>query len=309
MENKKSNRATSIRWHKLLGRMLEELLTPLNITVLTDISVMTDPPEADILLIRRDLPKWTYDQLCRLPDGIRDTGANHILVEFKFTESFNRNTLNQALAYDTFFRRSQQSLKEKDIQTFVLCSKTPLKASREEFGYTEIYKSAIYHSTNPMLDRLFLIVINELSDATHNDFVRCFSSRKTKRWHAFKRIIKSGSQRISIAFLYFISGIIKLMSSREKESFIMEQQEITPDVVMEIGKELYEAMLDGLSIDDFMERFSAEEVLSRYKPEAVLSRYKPEERLSGLKPEERLSGLSLKEIEAYLKKMKNQKEN
>ena len=91
MENKNSNRATSIRWHKLLGRMLEELLTPLNITVLTDISVMTDPPEADILLIRRDLPKWTDDQLCRLPDGIRDTDANHILVEFKFTESFNRN--------------------------------------------------------------------------------------------------------------------------------------------------------------------------------------------------------------------------
>ncbi|SLM27493.1 hypothetical protein MTBBW1_1020017 [Desulfamplus magnetovallimortis] len=40
MENKNRNKTTSIRWHKLLGRMLEELLTPLNITVLTDISVI-----------------------------------------------------------------------------------------------------------------------------------------------------------------------------------------------------------------------------------------------------------------------------
>ncbi|SLM27494.1 hypothetical protein MTBBW1_1020018 [Desulfamplus magnetovallimortis] len=160
-----------------------------------------------------------------------------------------------------------------------------------------------------MLDRLFLLVINELSDAPHNDFVKCFSSRKRQRWHAFKRIIESGRQRISIAFLYFISGIIKLMNRREKESFIMEQQEITPDVVMEIGKELYEAMLDGLSLDDFMERFSAEEVLSRYEPEEVLSRYKPEVVLSRYKPEEVLSRYKPEDIEAYLQKLKNQKEN
>ncbi len=288
-----NNNTDKTRWHRILAGMFKELLTPLNITVLSDVRIMTDPPKIDVLLIRRETPQWTDEQLMRLPDGIRDTLADHILIEFKFTEPVNRNALNQALAYDTFFRRTQKSLNPEQIQTFVLSSKTPLKAARGMFGYTENIKSGIYHSANIMLERLPLIAINELSDAPHNDFVKCFASRNNKRQQAFKRIIQSGRKHLSIAFFYFINGIMKLMNRKEQGGLSMET-EITPDLVMEIGKEMYEAMLDGLRPEDFLERFDTEEILSKFKPEEVLSRYKPEERLSGLKPDE---------IEAYLRKI------
>jgi hypothetical protein len=54
---------------------------------------------------------------------------------------------------------------------------------------------------------------------------------------------------------------------------------------MEIGKELHEAFMAGVDIDD---------ILARHDPEEVLSRYGIEERLSGLK---------IEEIEKYLKNL------
>jgi len=43
-----------IQWHRLLGQLLEELLTPVGITVFTGFPIMTNPPEADVLLLRRE---------------------------------------------------------------------------------------------------------------------------------------------------------------------------------------------------------------------------------------------------------------
>jgi len=47
------------RWHELVAKMLEELLTPVGIEVYTEFPVMADPPKADILLLRKDEPGWT----------------------------------------------------------------------------------------------------------------------------------------------------------------------------------------------------------------------------------------------------------
>ncbi len=61
--------------------------------VKTRLRLMAESPEADILLLRRKHPCWTEAQRSLLPDGIRDTPADHILIEFKNTESLNRRVL------------------------------------------------------------------------------------------------------------------------------------------------------------------------------------------------------------------------
>ena len=117
--------ATQTQWHRLLGQLLEELLTPVGLTVLTGFPIMTNPPEADVLLLRREgLDKWTADQYARLPDGVRHSRASHILLEFKYTESVNLAALQQAIGYDHFYRRSNR-LTEKDVHTFLLSSRQP----------------------------------------------------------------------------------------------------------------------------------------------------------------------------------------
>jgi hypothetical protein len=97
-------------WHRLLAKLLELVLSPVNIEVLPDVSVMTDPPEVDILLLRRQTAQWTTAQRDLLPDGIRDSKASHILIEFKYTQSFNKLTLQQALCYDHFFNSTLLNL-------------------------------------------------------------------------------------------------------------------------------------------------------------------------------------------------------
>jgi hypothetical protein len=74
-------------WHRLLGEVLEKLLTPVGLSVYTELSLMNRPPRADILILRRQQAHWTTAQLERLPDGVRDSQASHILLEFKYTES------------------------------------------------------------------------------------------------------------------------------------------------------------------------------------------------------------------------------
>ncbi len=67
-------------------------------------------------------------------------------------------------------------------------------------------------------------------------------------------------------------------------------KEITPETLIEMGKEMEDIFLAGLPV------------------EKLLKTLTPEERLEGLKPEERLEGLKPEEIEtlfeAYRKKIK-----
>lgn len=59
---KKHKSKPKTRWHRLLGRMFKELLVPAGITVLTDVPVMSEPPEADILLLKKEQSRWTKEQ-------------------------------------------------------------------------------------------------------------------------------------------------------------------------------------------------------------------------------------------------------
>ncbi len=100
----------------LARNLAEDFTFPVGILVQFDFKVMTESPEADILLLRRDAPQWTAEQLSRLPDGIRDSTARQILLEFKYTESINEEAFRQTLGYDTFYKRANE-LSEADVQT------------------------------------------------------------------------------------------------------------------------------------------------------------------------------------------------
>jgi len=114
---------------------------------------MANPPEADILLLRREQHEyWTDEQLERLPDGIRDSTAHHILIEFKATESVSKETFIQTAAYEHFYKNSQK-ITDDEIQTFVNCAIQPQKANREQYGYNIRVQPGIYQSDNIILNQ------------------------------------------------------------------------------------------------------------------------------------------------------------
>lgn len=126
---------THTDWHVLLGGVQQPLLTPVEITVETELLATQKPPRIDILLLRRKGKFWTPEQQARLPDGIRQSYANHILCEFKYTQSVNKATLVQALLYDQLYRMAR-NLKRQAVQTFVVSARTPQRDVLAHFGYT-----------------------------------------------------------------------------------------------------------------------------------------------------------------------------
>jgi hypothetical protein len=89
-------------WHRAFAELLKELFVPLNLAVFPELPVIGKPPQVDIMFFRREQTVWTTEQLERLPDGIRQSKATYILLEFKYTESVNKEAFIQARRMTTF---------------------------------------------------------------------------------------------------------------------------------------------------------------------------------------------------------------
>jgi len=285
MDNEESTQKTF--WHQILGRLFEFLLSPLGITVLTDVKVMIKPPEADILLLKLKTPNWTKEQLERLPDGIRDSTASHILIEFKATESINKETFTQASAYEYFYVRSQK-LTDNEIQTFVICAIQPQKANREQYGYTIQVQPGIYQSTQIAFNHITLISLNELPDELHNAWITCLASKKLKRLKAFNLLKSQGFKLISKPFKWFLVELWQHISTKGDDDMALN---LSPQEIKAIG-EMWGTSL--FTEDEF------EELLSTVPLEVRLRGLKPTDVMNYFKPEQ------LEEIEAYLEQRKQQ---
>jgi hypothetical protein len=278
MEGKKGNASA----HQVLGKLLQELLTSVGIKVVTEFEVMAFPPKGDILILRREQPRWTPEQYAFLPDGLRDSQASDILLEFKYTESVNKAALCQALGYDTFYRRSQQ-LTETEVQTFILSARTPQPETLQEFEYKPAEKSGVYHSDNIMLKTLLLLALNELRDEPHNAFVKTFASRYLARKAALETLKTMGLQTFPPTVRAVMNFLWRQWTMIKEEM----ELEITPEQFIELGKQWQEMMLMQMPLEERLAGLGPEEVLTYFKPE------------------ERLAGLPVEEIEAYLRKLKS----
>ncbi len=272
MENTPNSGKTM--WHRLLGGLFEELLNPVGVSVFTEFPVMSQSPIADILLLRNERGRWTSEQLKRLPDGIRETRAGHVLIEFKYTESVGENTFRQMVGYE-FFYKSTRGLNSQDVQPFVISSKIPRQSLLRTFGYYPTEKSGVYHSNSPLLENIPLLSLNELSDELHNAFVKCFASHKKNKRSAFETLAGYDLKNFQQQTQWFIQGLWDHWFTEKGD--IMKPDEITPETIKEMGK----------MWGDF-----------------ILSSLPPEDRLKGLKTEDLLRGLKPEEIEAYLLKVK-----
>ena len=290
-------KASKTRWHRLLGALLEELLTPVGISVFSDFPVMSEPPEGDILLLRNESGTWTEEQKARLPDGIRDSRAGHILIEFKYTESVTDQAFRQILAYDYFYRRSRK-LGTDEVRSFLISAKTPRKDILRQFGYEPDRRPGVYGSRHPLTERVMLLCLNGLSDEEHNAWIKCFAARKKEKQSAFGRIKQKGFSALTERMGRLISGLLNIWFGKGDDIMKLE---LTPEAVEKLGREWKDVIISGLKPEDI------DRILSGLKPEKRLAGLRPEERLAGLRPEERLAGLRPEEIEACLKKLRARK--
>jgi hypothetical protein len=301
---------------------LERLLSPVGVTVTTEVPIMSMPPKIDILLLKRAPGPWTELQRSRLPDGIRDSQANVIVLEFKYTESLDADALRQTLCYDYFYRQTQGQT-DQEIQTVLLLAKQPQAGTLAKFAYEATAQAGVYRDSHWLLNSIPILSLNELPNEPHNAWVKCFASHRTEKLKAFTLLRQLDWRMLTVELEWFLAALWQYWFIPKGENMIPEAFELTPEQLTEVGKfwgAIYlsklsaEERLAGLSPTERLRGLKPEERLWGLKPEERLSGLKPEERLIGLRPEERLSGLkpedmlnllNLDEIEAYLRQRRN----
>ncbi len=278
-----------IAWHRLLGEVLEKLLTPVGLSVYTELSLMNRPPRADVLILRRKQARWTAAQLERLPDGVRDSQASHVLLEFKYTESLSAEALQQALAYDFFYRQTKE-LTHSDVQTFLLCAKQPLAGHLKEYGYMKTSLPGVYRSDwHSWLPPVLLLSLNELSDAPHNAFVKCFASKLRAKRQAFEVLWNLRSHGEWSKQLTWLLNLLWRDWFPSPEGGNMKDEALEPINFAELHpdwKRLYLSSLPKLPLADVLAQFKPEDVLAQFQPKDLLAQFKSKSFLAQFKPED-----------------------
>jgi hypothetical protein len=269
-------------WHRLLARLLELLLTNEGVAVLSELPATSNPPRIDVLLLRRAGKRWTARQRARLPDGVRDRSAAHHLLECKITESVTEQSLQQVLTYDYLYRQSQQVALHA-VQSYVVSAKTPQAAKLAAWGYTVQEQPGVYVSTLPLLRRVVLLVLNELRDEPHNEYLRLFASRQRVRQSALRRLDPAATSAIWAV-------VFALQKAYALEGAEMNA-EITIDSLLAMGEEMRKQVVASASVAERLAGLEPAERLAGLEPAERLAGLEPAERLAGLEPAERLAGL------------------
>ncbi len=269
------------QWHRILGQLFKLSLTSLNVTVSSDFPLLSHPPRGDVLLLRRQQSGWTEAQRAFLPDGVRHTDSQHILIEFKFTESLNEAVLAKTLGYEVLYQEHQE-LTAQAISSFILSAKTPQSSFLEAHRYKVTDYSGVYRSSTPLLTRVPIIALNGLADTLPNAYVKCFASRAKEREKAFATLEKAGWRGLPEQLWWFLVGLRE--TTQVKRGAMLNELVITEKDVMALGERWRAKLIETLSIEERLSNLPADEVLSRYEPDEVLSRYEPDEVLSRYEP-------------------------
>jgi hypothetical protein len=253
------------RWHELFGGVLEEVLGPVGVRVQTSVMVSTTSPEIDILLMRnQEHATWTPEQRAHLPDGIRESRATHVVIEFKYTESVTDEALQTLIGYEVFYRRSHH-LDEETVLAVLVSAHTPRRATRQRWGYTHPEPAGVYWSTEYLLRRIPLIVLNELSNAPHNVIFKLFAQQRRARNEALRRFEQQTWQEVAPQVSWIVRGMMEVW--KVKGAQVMQM--ITKDDLMRRGKELPRLILPLITDEEFEEVLGNTEYMQR-KREAIL---------------------------------------
>lgn len=275
-----------VQYHQLLGSGMRLSLAAVQVNVSTESSILSESPRVDILLLRREGTAWTAAQLARLPDGIRDSAAAHILVEFKYTESVTEDAILRAAAYDLFYRQVQKLSREQTLPA-VLSAKTPQRSRLARWGFEESQRG-VFRTRLPFVGRVMLLALNRLPANSNNAIVKLFASRKRERDAGFGSL----DRHVFAESLELHAYVLGLSQTFNVKGELNMAEVLTPEKVLEYGMRIRELIFES---------GTPEERLAGLSPDQVLEVLGPNEILAGLSPNEILAGLNSEERRALLR--------
>ena len=289
-----------VQYHQLLGMGMQLNLAAVHVNVATKSSVLTESPRVDILLLRREGAAWTDAQRARLPDGLRDSAAAHVLVEFKYTESVTEDGILQAAAYDLFYRQAQNLSREQTLPV-LMSARTPHRSRLDEWGFEETQRG-VFRARLPIMRRVLLLALNRLPATSNNAIVKLFASRDREREAAFAALDRQLLEE-SPELRAYVLGLSQTINVKGELNMA---ETLTPEKVMEYGKRIRELIIETGTPEERLAGLSPEEILARFSLDERLAGLSPDERLTGLSPDERLTGLNSAERRELLRRLQEE---
>ncbi len=191
------------------------------------------------------------------------------------------------MAYEYFYRTARR-LQRKDVQVWLISSKTPHSNRLQDWGYDKTELPGVYQSHSLLVNRVRLLVLNQLSAAPYNAFVKVFASRQDEKEVAFRQFDQV--RNLEARTQSFLRGLREVVEVEEDSNMTVV---VTPEYLIRRGEELTRAVLEMLT---------PAERLAGLKPEERVAGLQPEERIVGVEPDELLSLISIEDIEAYLER-------
>lgn len=244
---------TRVQYHRLLGSGMRLNLAAVQVNVTTESSILSESPRVDILLLRREGPAWTDPQRARLPDGICDSKAAHILIEFKYTESVNEDGILQAAAYDLFYRQVQKLSREQTLPV-VLSAKTPQRSRLAKWGYEESERG-VFRTGLPFVGRVMLLALNRLPAHSNNAIVKLFASRKQERDAGLASLDRNVFAESTELHAYVL-GLSQTLSVKGELNMA---EVLTPEKVLEYGKRIRELVFETGTLEERLAGLSFKE--------------------------------------------------
>lgn len=190
----------------------------------------------------------------------------------------------------------------------MISRQTPQATTLAEYGYAVTAFPGVYHSHYPLLNKIDLLVLNELSDEPYNVFIKLFASRQQVRARSFGLLMRMSWRAWSEQLWNIIFTLRTLWGIKGDEM----SEVLTLERILEIGEQVRKQVMAGISPEKQLSELSPAELqrlLTKNEQirKQAIANAPPEDRLAGLAPEDRLVGLSPEEckaliaqIEAYL---------
>ena len=299
-------------WHYPYAALIRERMPPgWELVVEYDLSL--SPRAADLLLLRRQDTE-RRDHQARVMRGLWPHLTDVVLLEFKGpTAGLRQRDLCKLMSYGWEYLSEHDCPAHDESElslVMVLPEPTPtLWQECERWKLTPAPLSDGYVRLLGKRCTMVLVLLDQVADAEHDDFIRLFTSHR-RRIHdpqAIKWIHERLREVLSMDELKHGKEYSELVAS-----FI---ETLGPDIVL--SKFAPEERVAGLAPEERVAGLAPEERVAGLAPEERVAGLAPEERVAGLAPEERIAGLApaeriadlsleqLKQLQAALEKKLN----
>lgn len=189
----------------------------------------SESPKIDILLRSRNGQKLTFLQRMLLPDGLRQSDAPHIIMNFAYQEEDNRRPFARTLVCGRYYCDFAQ-ISADDLLLVLLFPEDPDHEILTEFGYQVTKHPGIYQSSLPLFRRQMVIVFGELRNALRNAPFKLFARSQDSRQSAYKTLLRFNFLGFPAPWRGVIAKIAAL-TEQEVDNFSEETQDALLDTL------------------------------------------------------------------------------